>query len=110
MMQKQITTERRRQLSIKHAVNVQYLYQCLTGRRDMNPAEAMRIETESSKELTRQMLCQKTYAGIWPDLSAIDPILEAQLTEAAKAGLIERRVHIQRQADRDALAAAGKGA
>ncbi len=67
-MQKQITTERRRQLAVKHKVNVQYLYQCLTGRRDMNPAEAMRVETESGKELTRQMLCQKTYAGIWPDL------------------------------------------
>lgn len=108
-MQKQITTERRKQLSIKHAVNVQYLYQCLTGRRDMNPAEAMRLETESGKELTRQMLCQKTYAGIWPDLERADPLLDAAMAEAAKANLIERRTHVRRQAERDALAA-GKAA
>ena len=90
-MQKQITTDRRKQLAAEHGVNVQYLYQCLTGRRDMNPAEAMRLETESGKELTRQMLCQKTYAGIWPGLVKANPTLDAQLTEADRAGLIERQ-------------------
>ena len=70
-MDKQITAERRRQLAEQHAVNEQYLYQCLTGRRDMGPAEAVRLETATDKELTRQMLCQKTYASIWPDLTAI---------------------------------------
>ena len=53
-------------------VNEQYLYQCLTGRRDMNPAEARRIERESGGVISRQMICQKTWRGIWPEL-----ILEA---------------------------------
>lgn len=68
-MQNAITLDRRRELADKHAVSEQYLYQCLTGRRDMNPAEARRIETESCGELTRQMLCQRTYAQIWPELA-----------------------------------------
>lgn len=111
-MQKQITTDRRKQLAAEHGVNLQYLYQCLTGRRDMNPAEAMRLETESGKELTRQMLCQKTYAGIWPDLVKANPTLDAQLTEADKAGLIECRTVVHRADDRAMRArlAAGEGA
>lgn len=67
-MQKQIHPERRRELAAATGVNEQYLYQCLTGRRDMNPAEARRIEDETGGELSRQMLCQKTWAGIWPEL------------------------------------------
>ena len=67
-MENQITAARRRQLAEKLRVSEQYLYQCLTGRREMGPAEAMRLETESGGELTRVMLCQKTHAAIWPDL------------------------------------------
>lgn len=74
-----ITPERRKQIASIHAVNEQYLYQCLTGRRDMSPAEAMRLEVETGKELTRQMLCQKTYAGIWPELAAIEPAEEKEV-------------------------------
>jgi DNA-binding transcriptional regulator YdaS (Cro superfamily) len=58
-------------LADKLGINEQYLYQCLTGRRDMSPAEAMRVETESGGELTRSMLCQRTYAAIWPDLKEV---------------------------------------
>lgn len=64
-----ITPERRRQLAVQVNAHEQYLYQCLTGRRDMNPAEARRIEAETRGELTRQMLCQKTWMGIWPELA-----------------------------------------
>ena len=70
-MAKQITPDDRKRLALAHKVNEQYLYQCLTGRRDMNPTEAMRVETESKGELTRQMLCQKTFSGIWPELAAV---------------------------------------
>ena len=74
-MLNQFTPERRRELSAAHGINEQYLYQCLTGRRDMGPAEAMRLERETNGELTRQFLCQKTHIGIWPELA-----------ESAKAG------------------------
>ena len=53
---------------VEYAGNEQYLYQLLTGRRDMNPAEARRLEEESGGELTRRMLCQKTWHRIWPEL------------------------------------------
>lgn len=66
---KQITPDERKRLAETLGVNEQYLYQCLTGRRDMNPAEAMRLEIATDKQLTRQMLCQSTYAAIWPDLA-----------------------------------------
>lgn len=80
-MKPQITSERRKQLSQKHGVNDQYLYQCLTGRRDISPAIAMRLELETKGELKRQMLCQKTYSSIWPNLKPWDGI-ERRTTNA----------------------------
>jgi DNA-binding transcriptional regulator YdaS (Cro superfamily) len=68
-MSKQITPERRRQLAELIGVDEQYLYQCLTGRRDMNPGRARELEAQTEGELTRAMLCQKTYAVIWPELA-----------------------------------------
>lgn len=68
-MIKQITPSDRARIAAACGVNERYLYQCLTGRRDMNPAEARRVEVESEGEITRQMLCQKTYEGIWPELA-----------------------------------------
>lgn len=74
----------------------------------MGPAEAMRLETETDKELTRQMLCQKTYAGIWPELVlsqgsqpderplpkvdsplTTDPTLAAEMIKAEQAGIVK---------------------
>lgn len=68
-MTKQITPEKRRELANQVGVHEQYLYQCLTGRRDMNPTEARRIEEQTGGAISRQMLCQKTWAGIWPELA-----------------------------------------
>lgn len=69
LMSNEITTGKRKRLAEKLGLNEQYLYQCLTGRRDMGPIEARRVEMESDGELTRKMLCQKTWFGIWPELS-----------------------------------------
>ena len=68
-METNITPERRRKLAADIGVNEQYLYQCLTGRRDMNPAEARRAEVTTCGELTRKMLCQRTWRDIWPELA-----------------------------------------
>lgn len=62
------TVEDRRRLAEKAGVSEPYLYQCLTGRRDMNPAEARRIEDVTEGEIRRWHLCQKTWASIWPEL------------------------------------------
>lgn len=69
-MSKQLTPSERNTLAGVLGVNPAYLYQCLTGRRDMNPAEALRLETQSGALITRQQLCQKTWHGIWPELPA----------------------------------------
>lgn len=76
-MSNEITAEKRKQLAEKLKLNEQYLYQCLTGRRDMGPIEARRVETESDGVLTRQMLCQKTWRGIWPELEA--PVVSVEV-------------------------------
>jgi len=68
-MSTEITPEARKRLAATHGVSEQYLYQCLTGRRDMNPAEARRLEEASGGELTRAALCKKTFAAIWPELA-----------------------------------------
>ena len=69
-MTPKITPEQRRYWAEKlGGLNEQYLYQCLTGRRDMNPGEARRIERDSGGVITRQMLCQKTWQEIWPELA-----------------------------------------
>lgn len=70
-MSKEITPSERKALAEKVGVHEQYLYQCLTGIRDMNPANARRIEDESGGAITRQMLCQKTWRGIWPELAEV---------------------------------------
>lgn len=125
-MTKQITPPRRRELAAKVGVHEQYLYQCLTGRRDMNPTEARRIETDTDGELSRQMLCQKTWHGIWPELTAIPaedaardtskpekpaepPVQPLDLsttdiptTELDAAGLVDRREMDRREAVRRA--------
>lgn len=68
MREDQITPDRRRELATTTGFSEQYLYQCLTGRRDMRPAEASRVERLTNGELTRQMLCTKTWQSIWPEL------------------------------------------
>lgn len=68
-MQKQLTPSERRTVAAAAGINEQYLWQCLTGRRDMNPAEARRVEGLAGGLVTRQMLCQKSWLGIWPELA-----------------------------------------
>lgn len=63
-----IRPERRRQLALQTGKSDAYLYQCLAGLRDMNPAEARRLEEVTAGELNRRMLCQKSWAAIWPEL------------------------------------------
>jgi DNA-binding transcriptional regulator YdaS (Cro superfamily) len=63
------TPQERRDLAAKAGINEAYLYQCLTGRRDMNPGEARRVETVTKGRLKRQDLCQKTWLEIWPELA-----------------------------------------
>ena len=67
-MSKEITREARTRLAAATGASEPYLYQCLTGRRDMNPAEARRLEQVTGGELHRWSLCQTTWGDIWPEL------------------------------------------
>jgi DNA-binding transcriptional regulator YdaS (Cro superfamily) len=69
-MTARISLERRKAIAAQLGMSEAYLYQCLTGWRDMNPARAREIEALTDKEITRQMLCQKTWRGIWPELAS----------------------------------------
>ena len=63
-----ITPAIRKRIAARLGISEQYLYQCLTGRRDMNPAEARRVERETESEVRRWDICQKTWHLIWPEL------------------------------------------
>jgi len=67
-MNTQITPEERRRLAEKVGMSEQYIYQCLTGRREMSALEAVRIEQESGGVITRKMVCTASWADIWPEL------------------------------------------
>lgn len=66
-----ITAQRRRELAQLTGKSDAYLYQCLAGIRDMNPAEALRLEQLTKGELHRRRLCQRTWAAIWPELAGV---------------------------------------
>lgn len=63
-----ITPQERASLAAQVKVNEQYLYQCLTRRRQMDAAEARRIESESGGRLRRWHLRFKDWHEIWPEL------------------------------------------
>ncbi|WP_157991635.1 hypothetical protein [Caldimonas tepidiphila] len=63
-----ITAQDRARIAAKVGVNKDYLYQCMTGRGAMSPAEAVRIEFESEKELCRWHLRPNDWHYIWPEL------------------------------------------
>ena len=67
-MNTQITPDERRQLAEKVGMNEQYLYQCLTGRREMSAWEAVRIEQQTEGRVSRKMVCQSSWQSIWPEL------------------------------------------
>lgn len=70
-MNTQITPEERRRLAEKVGMNEQYIYQCLTGRREMSAVEAVRIEQASEGAITRKMVCTTSWADIWPELLGV---------------------------------------
>ena len=63
-----ITPEERRELAEKVGLSEQYIYQCLTGRREMSAWQAVWVEQESGGKITRKMLCQGSWQAIWPEL------------------------------------------
>lgn len=67
-----ITPAERRDLAATIGRGEQYLYQCITGRREMDPQEAVELEQRSGGKLKRWMLRRHTWHRIWPELIATE--------------------------------------
>lgn len=67
-MNQNITPKERDQLAEKIGMNPAYFYQCITGRRDLDPVVAVRLELENPGLISRFDLCTKRGAEIWPEL------------------------------------------
>ena len=63
-----MTSTERAALADRVKVSDAYLYQCLTGRKAMNPEEAVRIERESDRAVMRWDLRRDDWHRIWPEL------------------------------------------
>ena len=68
-MFKEISLARRREVAELHGINDDWLYQCLSGKRDMDPVKALELEAATGGEITRYMVCQTRGRLIWPDLA-----------------------------------------
>ena len=59
-------------LAEKAGVGDAYLYQCLTGRKDMKADEAVRVERESGGVIRRWHLRSNDWWKFWPELIGTD--------------------------------------
>ncbi len=58
----------RAKCALAAGINEQYLYQCLTGKRDMDAALAVHVEKTSDGALKRTQL-RKDWRNVWPELA-----------------------------------------
>lgn len=63
-----ITATERRAIADQVGVDEQYLYQCLTGRKDMKTNEAVRVERSTGGRLRRWHLRSNDWWEHWPEL------------------------------------------
>lgn len=80
-MTPQITPKERAELAEKLEVHEQYIYQCMTGRRDMDPLKATDLERVSDGRIRRWQV-HKNWHRIWPELVGTDGAPEPQAAEA----------------------------
>ncbi|RQO57991.1 hypothetical protein DBR47_14460 [Paucibacter sp. KBW04] len=63
-----ITVADRNEIAALTGVNEQYLYQCLTGRKDMKTREAVRVERLTGGKVRRWHLRKSDWWLHWPEL------------------------------------------
>lgn len=81
-MNTEISPVRRAELAELHELNDPYLYQCLSGRKEMNAAEAVRIEKLTGGEIKRWMLRGRSWHLIWPELIGADGVPPVPVSES----------------------------
>lgn len=62
----------RKRLAEMAGVVEPYLYQCLTGRREMGAEVAVRVEIGTAGEIRRWDVCQESWHRIWPELIGVE--------------------------------------
>jgi hypothetical protein len=77
-----VTPSERQDLASQLGVNEQYLYQCMTARRDLDAAIARRLEVLSSGRI-RVWHVRRDWHHIWPELVGTDGA--PAVSEPAKA-------------------------
>lgn len=68
----EFTPTQRAALAQEFEIDAVYLYQVLTGRREMEPKAAVRLEQRSGGRLRRWHLRAKTWHEVWPELIGSD--------------------------------------
>jgi hypothetical protein len=63
-----VDSKLRQEIAVQIGLSEQYIYQCLTGRRNMKPIQASAIEKLTNGAINRKMVCRTTWQGIWPEL------------------------------------------
>jgi DNA-binding transcriptional regulator YdaS (Cro superfamily) len=84
-MDEQITAKQRADMAALARINEQYLYQCLTGRRDMDATEAVRVENVTGRKIRRWQL-RRDWHLTWPELIGSEgapPVPESSDAKAA---------------------------
>lgn len=79
------TTEQRSALAEELGIDPLYLYQLLTGRREMEPKAAVLLERRSGQRLRRWHLRVKTWHEVWPELIGAEgaPAVPQETRDAA---------------------------
>lgn len=70
-MDQPISPKERAELAEKCGVSDQYLYQCMTGRRDMDATQASILERTTEGRLKRWML-RRDWLVTWPELAGAE--------------------------------------
>lgn len=60
--------DERKRLAALAGIDEQYLYQCMTGRRDMEPLNAVRVEQSTGGAVRRWQVRIKDWWKAWPEL------------------------------------------
>lgn len=70
-MRDDISPADRAEIAASVGLNPRYLYQCLTGRRDMDARQAVELETASGGRVRRWHV-RRDWARVWPELVGVD--------------------------------------
>lgn len=67
-MDKKFTPAELREFAEKGGTVYAYLYQCVSGRRDMGPVKAIEVEKATNYRIRRWDLCPNKWHKFWPHL------------------------------------------